>query len=186
MIVLIDNYDSFTYNLYQYIGKYNKDILVYRNDEITLDELDKLQIEGIIISPGPKTPYEAGITLPIIKKYYNKIPILGICLGHEAIGVAFGGKLNHSKKIMHGKTSKIKLNDDKLFSNMPDEIKVARYHSLIVEDLPDELEILTMGDNEIMGIKHRDYDVYGLQFHPESILTQCGDEIIANFINLCR
>lgn len=186
MIVMIDNYDSFTYNLYQYVGKYNKDIVVYRNDEITLEELDKLDIKGIIISPGPKTPYEAGITIPVIEKYYNKIPILGICLGHEAIGVVFGGKLVHSKKIMHGKTSKIDLNDDKLFANMPSKIKVARYHSLIVEDLPEDLEILTSAGNEIMGVKHKDYDVYGLQFHPESILTESGDRIIANFVNLCR
>ncbi|MFK4784792.1 anthranilate synthase component II [Fusobacterium sp. MFO224] len=185
MIVMIDNYDSFTYNLYQYVGKYNKNIVVYRNDEITLEELDKMEIKGIIISPGPKTPYEAGITLPIIEKYYNKVPILGICLGHEAIGVAFGGKLNHSKKIMHGKTSEIDLNDDKLFFDMPRTIKIARYHSLIVEDLPEKLEVLTMADGEVMGMKHRDYDVYGLQFHPESILTQCGEKIIANFMNLC-
>lgn len=186
MILIIDNYDSFTYNLYQYVGRYEKNIVVCRNDEIDLEEIDKLGVKGIIISPGPKTPNEAGITIPVIKKYYNKIPILGICLGHEAIGVAFGGKLKSSEKMMHGKTSKISLKEDKLFFNIPREIKVARYHSLIVDDLPESLEVLSVVDGEIMGIKHKDYDVYGLQFHPESILTECGDTIILNFINLCK
>lgn len=187
MILLIDNYDSFSYNLYQLIGQVNRDIEVYRNDKITADEIKDLNPEAIILSPGPGRPEDAGICVDTVKKFYDKIPILGVCLGHQAICVAFGGKISYASKLMHGKSSIAKLNKDPIFKGLNDEITVGRYHSLsLVETtLPKDLRIIskTTDGGEIMAVKHEKYDIYGLQFHPESILTPDGITIIENFIN---
>jgi len=186
MILLIDNYDSFTYNLYQYIGEIYEDIKVFRNDKISLDEIERLKPEGIILSPGPGIPENAGICIEVVKKFGGKIPILGICLGHQAIGCAYGGKVVRANNIMHGKTSEISIVENKLFKNLEKSIKVMRYHSLIIEKstLPEELVVTaeSLDDSEIMAVKHRKYEVYGLQFHPESILTEQGKQIIKNFL----
>lgn len=187
MIVLIDNYDSFTYNLYQYLGEFEKDIRVIRNDKITADELLALKPDKIVISPGPKTPNEAGNCLSIIKELGDKIPILGVCLGHQSIGQAFGGDVVHAKELYHGKSSRIKLKKDPLFEGVSEELQVARYHSLVVkyETLPSCFEVLALTDQEeIMAMKHKTLPIYGLQFHPESILTQDGKRIIENFIRM--
>lgn len=187
MIVIIDNYDSFTYNLYQFFGEFEKDIQVIRNDKITAEALLEMAPDKIVISPGPKTPNEAGNCLDIIQKISGKIPILGVCLGHQAIGQAFGGKVIHAKNLCHGKSSVITLKEDPLFEGVSGEIEVARYHSLVVEDhsLPDCFTVLAKtDDNEIMAMKHNTLPVYGLQFHPESILTKNGKKIIENFVNL--
>ena len=184
MILLIDNYDSFSYNLYQLIGQINEDIKVYRNDKITVDEIKDLNPDVIILSPGPGRPENAGICIDIIKQFYKIIPILGVCLGHQAICAAFGGEISYADKLMHGKSSIARLSDDKIFKNL-DEITVGRYHSLsLVEStLPKDLEIIAKStDNEIMAVRHKKYNVYGLQFHPESILTPEGLTIIKNFI----
>lgn len=187
MILLIDNYDSFSYNLYQLIGQVNDDIEVYRNDKITPDEIEDLNPEAIILSPGPGRPEDAGIYVDTVKKFHDKIPILGVCLGHQAICVAFGGKISYASKLMHGKSSIAKLNKDPIFKGLNDEITVGRYHSLsLVETtLPKDLRIIskTTDGGEIMAVKHEKYDIYGLQFHPESILTPDGITIIENFIN---
>lgn len=187
MILLIDNYDSFSYNLYQLIGQVNDDIEVYRNDKITPDEIEDLNPEAIILSPGPGRPEDAGICVDTVKKFHDKIPILGVCLGHQAICVAFGGKISYASKLMHGKSSIAKLNKDPIFKGLNDEITVGRYHSLsLVETtLPKDLRIIskTTDGGEIMAVKHEKYDIYGLQFHPESILTPNGITIIENFIN---
>ena len=187
MILLIDNYDSFSYNLYQLIGQVNDDIEVYRNDKITPDEIEDLNPEAIILSPGPGRPEDAGICVDTVKKFHDKIPILGVCLGHQAICVAFGGKISYASKLMHGKSSIAKLNKDPIFKGLNDEITVGRYHSLsLVETtLPKDLRIIskTADNGEIMAVKHEKYDIYGLQFHPESILTPDGLTIIENFIN---
>lgn len=186
MILLIDNYDSFSYNLYQLIGQVNDDIEVYRNDKITPDEIEDLNPEAIILSPGPGRPEDAGICVDTVKKFHDKIPILGVCLGHQAICVAFGGKISYASKLMHGKSSIAKLNKDPIFKGLNDEITVGRYHSLsLVETtLPKDLRIIskTTDGGEIMAVKHEKYDIYGLQFHPESILTPDGITIIENFI----
>lgn len=185
MILLIDNYDSFTYNLYQYIGEFEDDIKVVRNDEINSEEIMALNPDKIVISPGPKTPDDAGNCLDIIVNIGNKIPILGICLGHQCIGQAYGGKVIHAKELYHGKSSNIELKEDKIFSGVNETITVARYHSLVVEynTIPECFEILALTEeNEIMAMRHKDYEVYGLQFHPESILTDAGKKIIENFI----
>lgn len=187
MILLIDNYDSFSYNLYQLIGQVNDDIEVYRNDKITPDEIEDLNPEAIILSPGHGRPEDAGICVDTVKKFHDKIPILGVCLGHQAICVAFGGKISYASKLMHGKSSIAKLNKDPIFKGLNDEITVGRYHSLsLVETtLPKDLRIIskTTDGGEIMAVKHEKYDIYGLQFHPESILTPDGITIIENFIN---
>ena len=187
MILLIDNYDRFSYNLYQLIGQVNDDIEVYRNDKITPDEIEDLNPEAIILSPGPGRPEDAGICVDTVKKFHDKIPILGVCLGHQAICVAFGGKISYASKLMHGKSSIAKLNKDPIFKGLNDEITVGRYHSLsLVETtLPKDLRIIskTADNGEIMAVKHEKYDIYGLQFHPESILTPDGITIIENFIN---
>ena len=187
MILLIDNYDSFSYNLYQLIGQVNDDIEVYRNDKITPDEIEDLNPEAIILSPGPGRPEDAGLCVDTVKKFHDKIPILGVCLGHQAICVAFGGKISYASKLMHGKSSIAKLNKDPIFKGLNDEITVGRYHSLsLVETtLPKDLRIIskTADNGEIMAVKHEKYDIYGLQFHPESILTPDGITIIENFIN---
>ena len=187
MILLIDNYDSFSYNLYQLIGQVNDDIEVYRNDKITPDEIEDLNPEAIILSPGPGRPEDAGICVDTVKKFHDKIPILGVCLGHQAICVAFGGKISYASKLMHGKSSIAKLNKDPIFKGLNDEITVGRYHSLSLDEttLPKDLRIIskTTDGGEIMAVKHEKYDIYGLQFHPESILTPDGITIIENFIN---
>lgn len=190
MILLIDNYDSFTYNLYQYLSEFTK-IKVVRNDEVTLDEIKNMDISGIVISPGPGTPDESGICIDVIKEFGGKLPILGICLGHQCIGQAYGGKVVRAAKIFHGKTSKISVKGKTLFEGIPRKIDVMRYHSLIVENksLPQCLEIIgeTVEDNVIMALKHKYYDVFGLQFHPESIYTPKGKHILSNFvINICN
>ena len=186
MILLIDNYDSFSYNLFQLIGEVNSDILVYRNDKITLDEIYNLNPECIILSPGPGKPKNAGICVDLVKEFHDKIPILGVCLGHQAICEALGGTVSHAKRLMHGKSSRISLDYDFIFKGLPSEIIVGRYHSLsLMEDtIPDCLEVISKAkdDGEIMAVKHNDYNVYGLQFHPESILTPDGLTIIKNFI----
>ena len=186
MILLIDNYDSFAYNLYQLIGEVNPDIVVYRNDKITIDEIRALNPEAIILSPGPGKPENAGICIDVVKEFYDKIPILGVCLGHQSICTAFGAKVSYAKRLMHGKSSDISLNDDSIFNGLPNEITVGRYHSLsmLEETVPDSLEIISKAndDGEIMAVKHKEFHVYGLQFHPESILTPDGLTIIENFL----
>lgn len=184
MILIIDNYDSFTYNLYQYFGEYDE-VMVFRNDEITIGEIEKLKPSRIVISPGPKTPKEAGNSMEIIKAFYKRIPILGICLGHQCIGEAFGGEVTYAKKLCHGKQSKIKHNGKGIFKGVGKDIEVARYHSLAIKEntLPEEFEVIaTTEDGEIMGIQHKNYPLIGLQFHPESIYTTCGKELIKNFV----
>lgn len=186
MILLIDNYDSFTYNLYQYIGIFESDIKVVRNDQITIKEIEELNPDRIILSPGPKSPTEAGICMDVVKTFYDKIPILGICLGHQSIGAAFGATVSYAKKMCHGKQSLIFHDGSSVFSGIHTPIKVARYHSLAVIEgsLPDCLRILaTTEDGEIMAMRHVDYPVVGVQFHPESIYTEHGKRMIENFIN---
>ena len=189
MILLIDNYDSFTYNLYQYIGEY-AEVKVVRNDSITVDEIRELNPNGIVISPGPGTPNDAGISIEVIQKLCDKYPILGICLGHQSIAQAYGGKVIRADEIYHGKTSKITVKGKSIFEGIPRKIEVMRYHSLIVDNksLPECLDVIgsTVDNNIIMALKHKEYDVYGLQFHPESIYTPKGKHIISNFIiNIC-
>lgn len=186
MILLIDNYDSFTYNLYQYMGIFNDDIKVVRNDKITIEEIKALAPERIVLSPGPKSPKEAGICIDAVREFYDKIPILGICLGHQSIGEAFGATVSYAKKIFHGKQSEIIHTGDSVFTGIDSPIKVARYHSLAVkkEGLPDCLRILAeTDDGEIMAMRHKEYPVVGLQFHPESIYTEHGKRMLENFIN---
>ena len=187
MILMIDNYDSFTYNLVQYLGQLGEDVAVRRNDEITLAEIGKLSLDAIFLSPGPCTPKEAGITVDVIKNFYQTIPILGVCLGHQAIGYAFGAAVVRAGRIMHGKTSDI-FNDGKtIFKGLPNPFKGGRYHSLIIEKktLPDDFEITAYTEeDEIMGIRHKKYPLEGIQFHPESILTPQGKRLIKNFLDL--
>ncbi|WML34917.1 aminodeoxychorismate/anthranilate synthase component II [Clostridium sp. OS1-26] len=186
MIFIIDNYDSFTFNLYQYIGEIYDNVKVIRNDEIDIETLKNLQPQGIILSPGPGIPEDAGICIDVIRKLGSSIPILGICLGHQAIGSAYGGKVVRAENIKHGKTSHITAKENKLFKGIERLIRVMRYHSLIIDrnTLPEDIKIIaeSIDDNVIMGIKHRDHEVYGLQFHPESILTEQGKVIIKNFV----
>lgn len=185
MILLIDNYDSFTYNLYQYFGIFTEDIKVVRNDKITIEEIKKLQPERIVLSPGPKSPKEAGICMEVVKEFYDKIPILGICLGHQCIGEALGGTVSYAKDLFHGKQSAIEHTKDSIFTGIDTPINVARYHSLAVQmdDLPTCLKVLAKTeDGEIMAMRHKDYPVVGLQFHPESIYTEHGKRMIENFV----
>ena len=187
MILIIDNYDSFTYNLYQYVGEIYKNVKVLRNDKFTIKELKNLPLKGIIISPGPGRPENAGLSIEVIKAFEGKIPIMGICLGHQAIGQAYGGKVISAPEIKHGKTSIINHNGKGLFKGLNDNLKVMRYHSLIVEKstLPDDLEITAITkDGLIMAMKHKRYQIYGLQFHPESIFTEAGKMIIKNFVEV--
>lgn len=187
MIVLIDNYDSFTYNLYQYISKLENNVKVIRNNTISIEELKKLNPTKIIISPGPKNPDSAGISLDVISNFYKSTPILGVCLGHQCICQYFGGKIIHANKIFHGKTSIVTHSTKDIFKNISNPLKVARYHSLILDPstLPNDLEVTSQTDNkEIMAVKHKLYPVFGLQFHPESFLTDEGFTIIKNFIEL--
>lgn len=187
MILLIDNYDSFVYNLARYVGELGSERMVKRNDEITLDEIAILNPSHIIISPGPCAPEQAGISLGVIKRFGPHIPILGVCLGHQAIGQVYGGKVTRAKHPMHGKSSFITHDEKKLFSGLSNPLRVARYHSLIVsdEDLPSELCVTARCDQgEIMGLSHREYPVLGVQFHPESVLTECGYDMMRNFLLL--
>jgi len=187
MILMIDNYDSFTYNLVQYLGQLGEEVAVYRNDAITLDEIEAMHPEAIFISPGPCSPREAGISVDCVKRFHQTIPIMGVCLGHQTIGYAFGGDVVRAERIMHGKTSPV-LNDGKtIFSGLGNPFTAGRYHSLIVDrtTLPDCLEISAeTAEGEIMGLRHRTYKVEGIQFHPESILTPSGKRIIKNFLSL--
>ena len=190
MILMIDNYDSFTYNIVQYFGELGQELMVYRNDKISIDQIISMKPEKIIISPGPCTPNEAGISVDVIKQFFRSVPILGICLGHQSIGQAFGGKIISSKKIMHGKISPIIHDGTKMYSNISNPFDATRYHSLVIEksSLPSCLKITSWteedSDIEIMGIEHLDYPVYGLQFHPESILTTSGHQLLKNFLEI--
>ena len=187
MILLLDNYDSFTYNLAQYLGQMGQDLEIRRNDRVTLDEIQDLRPERIVISPGPCTPKEAGISVPLIQRFAGEIPILGVCLGHQAIGAAFGGHVIRAQKIMHGKTSEIQHDGKTIFRGLPQEFVATRYHSLIVErkSLPRTLEISAeTSDGTIMGLRHRKMRVEGVQFHPESILTSAGFRLLENFLKI--
>jgi len=194
MLLMIDNYDSFTYNLVQYFGELKVDVQVHRNDEITIAEIEKLNPEYLVISPGPCTPNEAGISIEAIKHFAGKLPILGVCLGHQSIGQAFGGKIVHAKEIMHGKVSNMFHKDEGVFKNLENPLEATRYHSLVIdaETLPGCFEITAWTENEsggmdeIMGIRHKDYAIEGIQFHPESILTQHGHAMLQNFLDLVK
>jgi anthranilate synthase component II len=190
MILLIDNYDSFTYNLYQYLGELGEDIVVKRNDNISIADIENMKPEAIVISPGPGRPENAGICIEVIQRFYERIPILGICLGHQAIGYSFGAKIEKAQKIMHGKTSKLKFIETELFKSLPQQLEVMRYHSLIIkkDTLPAFFQVLatSMDDDEIMAIKHSKYPLYGMQFHPESVGTGLGKQLLENFLNQIR
>ena len=190
MLLMIDNYDSFTYNLVQYFGELGADVRVYRNDQITLDEVEELAPERIVISPGPCTPNEAGVSIPVIKRFAGRIPILGVCLGHQSIGQAFGGRIVHAREIMHGKTSLVHHRGVGVFQGLPSPFEATRYHSLVIEKetMPDCLEITAWTEtesgemDEIMGVRHKTLAVEGAQFHPESILTAHGHALLENFL----
>ncbi len=189
MILMIDNFDSFTYNLVQYFGILGEDVRVYRNNAIRIDEIKKISPDYIVISPGPCTPKEAGISVEVIRKFAGKIPILGVCLGHQSIGYAFGGKIVQAKKLMHGKVSQIKHDGKTIFKSIPNPFIATRYHSLVVEEksLPKSFEITARSeDGEIMGIRHKNFILEGVQFHPESILTKEGLKILKNFLEIGR
>ncbi|PVX34366.1 aminodeoxychorismate/anthranilate synthase component II [Janthinobacterium sp. 78] len=185
MLLMIDNYDSFTYNIVQYFGELGEDVRVYRNDEITLEQIEALNPDRICISPGPKAPAQAGISVEVLKHFAGKKPILGVCLGHQAIGEAFGGKVIRAKQVMHGKTSLIAHTGVGVFKGLPSPFTVIRYHSLAIEraSLPSCLEVTAWTDDgEIMGVRHREYDIEGVQFHPESILSEHGHALLKNFL----
>ena len=192
MLLMIDNYDSFTYNLVQYFGELGQDVSVYRNDQVTLEEIHALEPRHIVISPGPCTPNEAGISVDVVNEFIDKIPILGVCLGHQSIGQALGGCVIHADRIMHGKTSDIYHNNSDVFAGLESPFVATRYHSLIIEreTLPDCLEVTawtrskTGEMDEIMGVRHKDYPVFGVQFHPESILTTFGHDLLENFLGI--
>lgn len=186
MLLMIDNYDSFTYNLVQYLAEIGQEVEVVRNDKISIEEINKLNPRYIVISPGPCTPNEAGISLELIEAFKGKIPILGVCLGHQSIGQAFGGKIVHAQTIMHGKTSKIFHNNKGVFRGIKDPFVATRYHSLVIEKqtLPNCFDITAWtDDNEIMGIKHKELAIEGVQFHPESILSEHGHDLLKNFLD---
>ena len=190
MILLIDNYDSFTYNLYQYLGELGEEIVVKRNDHISIADIEHMKPEAIVISPGPGRPENAGICVEVIQSFHKQIPILGICLGHQAIGYSFGAKIEKAQKIMHGKTSKLSHTETELFKSLPQQLEVMRYHSLIIQKdtLPTSFQVLakSIDDDEIMAIKHNIYPLYGMQFHPESVGTGEGKQLLENFINQIR
>lgn len=186
MILLIDNYDSFTYNLYQYLGIFTEDIQVVRNDKITIEEIYERRPQRIVLSPGSKSPKEAGICMDVVKEFLTEVPILGICLGHQCIGAALGGVVSYAKQLFHGKQSVIQHTKESIFTGIDSPLKVARYHSLAVweQDFPSCLRVLARTeDGEIMAMRHREYPVVGMQFHPESIYTQHGKRMIDNFVN---
>ncbi|MCX5705248.1 MAG: aminodeoxychorismate/anthranilate synthase component II [Candidatus Omnitrophica bacterium] len=185
MILMIDNYDSFTYNLVQYLSSLGQEIKVYRNDKITVEAIRKLKPRKIVISPGPGRPEGAGISCEVIRSFAGKLPILGVCLGHQSIGFVFGAKIVHAKELMHGKTSKIYHNRKEIFKGLPLPFEATRYHSLVVQkiSLPTCLEIIAWTkEGEIMGLKHKKYSVWGVQFHPESVLTKSGIDLLENFV----
>jgi len=187
MLLMIDNYDSFTYNLVQYFGELGEDVRVYRNDKITTDEIDALRPQRLVISPGPCTPKEAGISVEAIRRFAGRLPVLGVCLGHQSLAVAFGGEVIRADRLMHGKTSMIHHDGKTLFRDLPNPFEATRYHSLLVNraNLPDCLEISAeTGEGEIMGLRHRTLAVEGVQFHPESILTAAGKDLLRNFLKL--
>ena len=187
MLLMIDNYDSFTYNLVQHLGEIGEDIRVFRNDKVTIKDIEELKPERIVISPGPCTPKEAGVSVDVIKYFAGKIPILGVCLGHQAIGAAFGGDIIRAPRLMHGKTSMIHHDGKTIFEGLPNPFEATRYHSLIIkkETLPDCLEITAWTEqDEIMGVRHKEFIVEGVQFHPESILTKVGKTLLKNFLKL--
>ena len=186
MLLMIDNYDSFTYNLVQYFGELGEDVRTYRNDEITLEAIEQLNPSRICISPGPCTPHEAGISVAVLKHFAGKLPILGVCLGHQSIGAAFGGKVIRAQQVMHGKTSPIKHTGVGVFKNLPSPYTIIRYHSLAIarDSLPDCLDITAWTDDgEIMGVRHKQFPIEGVQFHPESILSEHGHALLQNFLN---
>jgi anthranilate synthase component 2 len=189
MLLMIDNYDSFTYNLVQYLGELGEEVRVCRNDEIGLEEIESLQPERIVISPGPCTPTEAGVSVPLVERFADKVPILGVCLGHQSIGQAFGGRIVHARRVMLGKTSAIQHEGQGVFRSLPRPFQATRYHSLAVEraSLPQCLEVTAWSDDgEIMGLRHRALPVEGVQFHPESILTEHGHQLLKNFLEGVR
>jgi anthranilate synthase/aminodeoxychorismate synthase-like glutamine amidotransferase len=191
MLLVLDNYDSFTYNLVQYLGELGQEPVVRRNDEINVDDIGSMGVTRLVISPGPCTPSEAGITVGAIRKWGHSIPILGVCLGHQAIGEAYGGKVVRARTLMHGKTSRVTHDGKGIFTNVPSPLLVMRYHSLVIEStsLPNDLEVVARGQDdptEIHAVRHRQYPVWGVQFHPESILTQNGKEILQNFLNISQ
>ncbi|MGL1833136.1 aminodeoxychorismate/anthranilate synthase component II [Rhodocyclaceae bacterium SMB388] len=186
MLLMIDNYDSFTYNLVQYLGELGAVVKVFRNDEITLEQIAALRPSQLVISPGPCAPAQAGISVPAIEAFAGKIPILGVCLGHQSIGVAFGGRIVHAKRLMHGKTSPVRHSGEGVFRGLPDPLVCTRYHSLAIEreTLPECLAITAWTeDGEIMGVRHRTLAVEGVQFHPESIMSECGHDLLRNFLS---
>lgn len=185
MIVIIDNYDSFTYNLYQYVGEINPDVEVFRNDKVTIEELKKMDISHIIISPGPGTPQDSGISKDVIKEFGNRIPVLGVCLGHQTIGEVFGCKVINAKELVHGKTSLIYHDEMGLFKGIENPLRATRYHSLVVDNKSTSNELsfnAKTNDNVIMALMHKKYPIFGLQFHPEAIATSSGKQIIRNFL----
>ncbi len=190
MLLMIDNYDSFTYNLVQYFGELGADVHVYRNDELAIEDIDRLNPRHLVVSPGPCTPAEAGVSVAAIRAYAGRIPILGVCLGHQCIGQAFGGRIVHAGRVMHGKTSQIQHRDVGVFSGLRNPFEATRYHSLVIEQesLPDCLEVTAWtrredgSVDEIMGVRHKQHRVQGVQFHPESILTQQGHDLLRNFL----
>ena len=192
MLLIIDNYDSFTYNVGQYLGELGSNVKVVRNDMISIKDIECMEPQKIVISPGPCTPKEAGISIEAIKHFHKKLPILGICLGHQSIGAAFGGNIIKAKKIMHGKTSQIHHKQDYIFKDIPTPYVATRYHSLVIEEktIPDCLEIIAetksedKSDNEIMAVRHKDCHTYGVQFHPESIMSEHGHQILKNFLDI--
>ena len=187
MLVMIDNYDSFTYNLVQYLGELGEDVKTFRNDEITLAEIEALNPDRIMLSPGPCTPNEAGVSLKVVDYFAGKLPLMGVCLGHQSIGQAFGGKIVHAKNIMHGKTSMMTHTGAGVFLGLPSPYQITRYHSLVIEkaSLPDCLEVTAWTDDgEIMGVRHKQFLIEGVQFHPESILTDHGHALLENFLKL--
>ena len=190
MLLMIDNYDSFTFNIVQYFGELGADVRVYRNDEITLEQIEALKPDQLVISPGPCTPHEAGISVAAIKHFAGKLPILGVCLGHQSIGQAFGGKIVHASAVMHGKTSPIYHANTGVFSDLANTFLATRYHSLVIDQatLPDCLEVTAWTEldgkrDEIMGVRHKTLDIQGVQFHPESILTEHGHDMLKNFLD---
>jgi anthranilate synthase/aminodeoxychorismate synthase-like glutamine amidotransferase len=193
MIFVLDNYDSFTYNLVQYIGELGHEVIVRRNDQVTVEEIGRLDPERIVISPGPCTPQEAGISIDVIKHFAGHVPVLGVCLGHQAIGAAFGGNVVRAANLMHGKTSSVEHDGKTIFRGIPSPITATRYHSLVVEEkgLPSALEISATcrdrdGGRVIMGLRHRKYRIEGVQFHPESVLTEHGKHMVRNFVQTCE
>jgi anthranilate synthase/aminodeoxychorismate synthase-like glutamine amidotransferase len=191
MLLVIDNYDSFTYNLVQYLGELGATVEVRRNDEITVDEIGRMQPEAMVLSPGPCAPAQAGVTVAAIRRWGREIPTLGVCLGHQAIGEAYGGRVVRAGRVMHGKTSLVDHSGTHLFVGLPTPLEVMRYHSLVVEagSLPDELEVLARAcddPTELHAVRHREHPVYGVQFHPESVLTRHGKAIVRNFLELAR